>query len=255
MGRGATAALSIIGGIMLFIGAIVRMSLLRRTLVMESIWDQYQNAVYFQFGITIFFALLAISIGAIAGSTRTNVGIKACGGLLLIFGLVALFGQFLQYEEIGTYGITITVSATLIYIDPLFLVLAGVCGIATNQEYKRVMYMPPPVLPRQPQQIIHIYMPQLPVAPPAPSPVSAVPRIVMWCPHCHVPISNANAKFCGQCGQRLASPNLRVRHEDEDKLSGTDADVSIRFCSSCGKEVTEADLLFCKHCGSALENP
>jgi len=255
MGRGATAALSIIGGIMLFIGAIVRMTLLRRTLEMESIWDQYQDAVYFQFGITIFFALLAIIIGAIAGTTTTNVGIRACGGILLIFGLVTLFGQFLQYEEIGTYGITITVSATLIYIDPLFLVLAGVCGIATNQEHKRVAYMPSLVPPQQPQQVIYMYVPQLPVAPPAPSPVPSVPRIVMWCPHCQAPIPNANALFCGQCGQRLASPNLRVRHEDEDRLSGTHASGSIRFCNECGKEVTEADLLFCKHCGSALENP
>jgi hypothetical protein len=203
MGRGATAALSIIGGIMLFVGAIVRMILLRRTLELESIWDQYQNAVYFQFGITILFALLAIIIGAIAGSTTTNVGIKICGGILLTFGLVALFGQFIPYEEIGPLSSTITVSATLFYIDPLFLLLAGVCGIATNQEYKRVVYMPPPVQPRQPQQVIHMYVPQLPVSPPAPSPSSPVPRIEVRCPHCQALIQNANAVFCDQCGQRL----------------------------------------------------
>lgn len=207
MGRGATAALSIISGIMLLIGAIVRMTLLRRTLEWKALWDQYQNAVYFQFGVTLLFALLAIIVGAIAGSTSTNIGIKLCGGILMAFGLAALFGQFLPYEEVGPLGTTITVSTTLLYFDPFLLFLAGVCGIATNQEYKRAVYMPPPVPRQQPQQVIHVYVPQLPVTSPAFSPSTPVPMVEMRCPYCSAMI-HVGAAYCGQCGQRLAWRNL-----------------------------------------------
>jgi hypothetical protein len=272
MGRGATAALSIIGGIILFIGAIVRMTLLKWTLVMDSIWDQYQDAVYFQFGITIFFAFLSIIIGAIAGTTTTNVGIRVCGGLLLILGFIAMLSQYIQYEVISTYGITITVSTTLIYIDPLFVLIAGICGIATNQDQKRWMYMSPPVQHQQQQQqpVIHIYVPQLAITPPAPSPVTPVHRIGILCPRCHAPIQNTNAVFCDQCGQRLVWRNLRVPDEDEDKEQSKDGVLQRvqtkidelkngelpppKRCRNCWKEVTGEGVLFCNYCGNSLED-
>jgi len=201
MGRGATAALSIIGGILLFIAALVNMGQLRQRLVVGGIWDQYQDAVFFQFGMTVFLALVAIIVGGIAGTTTTNVSIRICGAILLIFGFVGLVGPFLPYEEIGPLSITITVSIDLIYFDPVLVMLAGVCGIATDQESHRGVYIPPPVQPQQVTPVYVIYAPPpvgAPAPPPAAPPASSHFEGGTFCTSCGAP-NPPKAKFCRMC--------------------------------------------------------
>jgi len=198
MGRGAVAALSIIGGIMLCIGAIVKTGLLKLTLLMHSILDQYSNAVNVQLAVTLLFGIFAIIIGIAAGCTTTNTGIRVCAGFLLLFGLAASLCQFVPYAVVaGIYppnSLTITVSTTLIYIDPLLMIVAAVCGFATNQEHW--VYTPPPPLQLQQQQVIHMYVPQPPVQPPPAQSASH------FCIQCGAK-NEADAKFCKKCGAAI----------------------------------------------------
>jgi len=157
-GSGWAAALGIIGGIMMLIAGAIAAGLMS---TLNSLLSQYgltwaqigvdPNSLNVSCGLTFLWGVIAIA-GGVAAYNAEYVGVGS--GFLLIFGLIAVIGEFVPIAtiQIGSYSASVTLSSSLIYIDPFLVLIGGFAGLAFASETTPAPQSPPQRAPPQPRE-------------------------------------------------------------------------------------------------------
>jgi len=137
-GSSWAAALGILGGIMMLIGG----GLIFGTMAtINSLLNEYgltwgdigvdPNALSASAGLTLLWGFFALIGGAAAYYKES----ASAGTLILMLaGFIAVIGMFVPVDtvEVGYYSLPLTLSSSLIYIDPFLVLIGGFVGWYTN---------------------------------------------------------------------------------------------------------------------------